>query len=154
MADIFISYKSERRKAAEHLAEILHCYGYSVWFDYSLLKGADFGFQIDAKIREAKAAVVLWCSEVGYLAVGRGGGRSCSDAWYTRAREDRGVRASGGLSPSRLSRLDRLGRRAPQTIDSTGFWMSWSRRQPARQTSISRRCEPMKKHGGVSARPR
>ena len=62
MAEIFISYKSERRKAAEHLAKILRCYGYSVWFDYSLLKGADFGFQIDAKIREAKAAVVLWCT--------------------------------------------------------------------------------------------
>ena len=63
MAEIFISYKSERRKAAEHLAEILRCYGYSVWFDYSLLKGADFGFQIDAQIREAKAAVVLWCAK-------------------------------------------------------------------------------------------
>ena len=63
MAEIFISYKSERRKAAEHLAEILRCYGYSVWFDYSLLKGRDFGFQIDAQIREAKAAVVLWCTK-------------------------------------------------------------------------------------------
>ena len=63
MAEIFISYKSERRKAAEHLAEILRCFGYSVWFDYSLIKGADFGFQIDAQIREAKAAVVLWCTK-------------------------------------------------------------------------------------------
>ncbi len=43
MVEIFISYKSERRKAAEHLAEILRCHGYDVWFDYSLLKGADFG---------------------------------------------------------------------------------------------------------------
>lgn len=62
MADIFISYKSERRKAAAHLAKILERYGYSVWFDYSLVKGRDFAAQIDAKIREAKAVVVLWCS--------------------------------------------------------------------------------------------
>jgi hypothetical protein len=62
MADIFISYKSERRKAAAHLAKILERYGYSVWYDYSLVKGRDFADQIDAKIREAKAVVVLWCS--------------------------------------------------------------------------------------------
>ncbi len=63
MAEIFISYKSERRKAAEHLATILRCHGYTVWFDYSLVKGRDFGLQIDAKVREAKALVVLWCTK-------------------------------------------------------------------------------------------
>jgi formylglycine-generating enzyme required for sulfatase activity len=63
MAEIFISYKSERRKAAEHVAQILRCYGYSVWFDYSLIKGRDFGLQIDAKVRAAKAVVVLWCAK-------------------------------------------------------------------------------------------
>jgi formylglycine-generating enzyme required for sulfatase activity len=62
MAEIFISYKSERRKAAEHLAAVLTHYGYSVWFDYQLIKGSDFGLQIDRKIHEAKALVVLWCS--------------------------------------------------------------------------------------------
>jgi TIR domain len=60
--DIFISYKSERRKAAEHLAAVLELYGYSVWFDYELVKGSDFGFQIDRRIREAKTLVALWCS--------------------------------------------------------------------------------------------
>src|SRR5215467_14125005 len=63
MAEIFISYKSERRKAAEHLAAVLSHYGYSVWFDYQLIKGSDFGLQIDRRIREAKALVVLWCSK-------------------------------------------------------------------------------------------
>ncbi len=63
MAEIFISYERKRRKAAEHLAVILRCYGYSVWFDYNLLKGVDFVFQIDAKIREAKAVIVLWCTK-------------------------------------------------------------------------------------------
>jgi formylglycine-generating enzyme required for sulfatase activity len=62
MAEIFISYKSERRKAAEHLAAVLSYYGYSVWFDYQLIKGSDFGLQIDHRVREAKALVVLWCS--------------------------------------------------------------------------------------------
>ena len=62
MAEIFISYKSERRKAAEHLAAVMAHYGYSVWFDYQLVKGRDFGLQIDRQIREAKALVVLWCS--------------------------------------------------------------------------------------------
>ena len=63
MVDVFISYKSERRKAAAHLAKILECYGYTVWYDYSLVKGRDFAAQIDAKIREAKAVIVLWCSK-------------------------------------------------------------------------------------------
>jgi formylglycine-generating enzyme required for sulfatase activity len=62
MAEVFISYKSERRKAAEHLAEVLKHYGYSVWFDYQLIKGDDFRTQIEARIREAKALVVLWCT--------------------------------------------------------------------------------------------
>src|SRR5579871_5734233 len=62
MADIFISYKTERRKAAEHLAEVLKMYGYSAWFDYHLIKGSDFGLEIARRIREAKALVALWCS--------------------------------------------------------------------------------------------
>ena len=62
MADIFISYKTERRPAAEHLAEILQYYGYSVWFDYSLLKGQDFEFQLDRELRAARAVIILWCS--------------------------------------------------------------------------------------------
>ena len=61
MAEIFISYKSERRAAAAHLAKILQRYGYTVWFDYNLVKGDDFADEIDRRIREAKAVVVLWC---------------------------------------------------------------------------------------------
>lgn len=63
MADVFISYKSERRAAAEHLAEILADYGYSVWWDYGLVSGRDFGAQIEAELRAAKAVIVLWCSQ-------------------------------------------------------------------------------------------
>jgi hypothetical protein len=62
MAEIFISYKSERRAAAEHFAEVLRRHGFTVWFDYELVKGADFAAQIERQIREAKALVALWCS--------------------------------------------------------------------------------------------
>ena len=62
MADIFISYKSERRNAAQHLSRILELNGYSVWFDYGLFSGFDFGRQIEREIRGAKVVVVLWCS--------------------------------------------------------------------------------------------
>jgi len=62
MTNIFISYKSERKIAAEHFAEVLRRYGYSVWFDYSLIKGKDFAEQIERQIRASKSVVVLWCS--------------------------------------------------------------------------------------------
>lgn len=62
MAEIFISYKSERRPAAEHLATVLRHHGHEVWFDYQLVKGRDFRSQIEQKIREAKALVALWCT--------------------------------------------------------------------------------------------
>jgi hypothetical protein len=62
MAEIFISYKSDRRNAAKHLSTILNRYGYSVWFDYALIKGDDFDFQLDQQLRAAKAVIVLWCS--------------------------------------------------------------------------------------------
>ena len=62
MAEIFISYKSDRRNAAKHLAGVLTRHGYSVWFDYALIKGDDFDLQLDSQLRAAKAVIVLWCS--------------------------------------------------------------------------------------------
>ncbi|MBO6548843.1 MAG: diguanylate cyclase [Rhizobiales bacterium] len=61
MTDVFISYKSERRRAAEHLANILEIYGYDVWYDYRLVKGNNFNKEIDQKLRAAKVVIVLWC---------------------------------------------------------------------------------------------
>jgi hypothetical protein len=58
MAEVFISYKSERRRAAEHMAVVLERYGYSVWFDYQLIKGRDFGLQIDTRCVKQKR---WWC---------------------------------------------------------------------------------------------
>jgi len=62
MAEIFISYKSERRAAARHLAKVLSAYGYDVWFDYGLLPGEDFEPRLLKELAEAKVVVVLWCS--------------------------------------------------------------------------------------------
>ncbi|MEL6258370.1 MAG: TIR domain-containing protein, partial [Pseudomonadota bacterium] len=63
MADVFISYKSERRRAAEHLCRILTAHGFTVWYDVRGLRtGADFAGQIEQELTQAKAAVVLWCS--------------------------------------------------------------------------------------------
>ncbi|MGH6949504.1 MAG: toll/interleukin-1 receptor domain-containing protein, partial [Vitreimonas sp.] len=62
MADVFISYKSERRKAARHLSKVLSCYGYDVWYDYGLIPGNDFEQHLIAELEAAKVVVVLWCS--------------------------------------------------------------------------------------------
>lgn len=60
--DVFLSYASRRRKAAEHLANTLEAYGYNVWFDYNLIEGRDFAFQLDERLRSAKLTIVMWCS--------------------------------------------------------------------------------------------
>jgi len=61
MADVFISYKRERRPAARHLEQILIRYGYTVWFDLALVRGADYEEQIQRELNAAKAVIVLWC---------------------------------------------------------------------------------------------
>ena len=62
MADIFISYKAERRGAIAHITRILENHGFTVWYDYALLSGSQFVRLIEREIRDAKAVLVLWCS--------------------------------------------------------------------------------------------
>ncbi len=62
MADVFISYKAERRRAARHLSKVLGAHGYSVWFDYGLIPGDDFEPKLMAELGAAKVVVVLWCA--------------------------------------------------------------------------------------------
>lgn len=62
MADIFISYKSERRPAARHLSKVLEAYGYDVWYDYGLVAGEAYEPHIMAELSNAKAVIVLWCT--------------------------------------------------------------------------------------------
>lgn len=62
LADVFISYKSERRPAISHLARVIENYGYTVWFDYALMPGGSFSAQIERELRAARAVIVVWCS--------------------------------------------------------------------------------------------
>ena len=61
MADVFISYKRERRSAARHFEQILIRHGYTVWFDVELVRGKDYETQIERELTAAKAVIVLWC---------------------------------------------------------------------------------------------
>jgi TIR domain len=83
--EIFISYKSERRRAAEHLAETLRRYGYTVWFDYQLVKGRNFALQIDARSR-CQGAYRLVVHAVGALGMGARGGRSRQETRHPHPR--------------------------------------------------------------------
>lgn len=62
MADIFISYKSERKPYASRLAHIFQNYGFTVWFDYGLEAGESFVDRINAEIDAAQLVIPLWCS--------------------------------------------------------------------------------------------
>ena len=57
MADIFISYKSQRRPAVEHLARVLEFHGYTVWFDEALTAGEEFSQPIERELRAARAVL-------------------------------------------------------------------------------------------------
>ena len=63
MAEIFISYKSQRRLAAQYLHRILTANGFEAWYDVAGLRGGpDFGPQIESQLRVAKVVLVLWCA--------------------------------------------------------------------------------------------
>ena len=60
MPDVFISYKREERDVAQALAQALGEQGCSVWWDIDLLPGGRFAQEIEAVIRQARVAIVLW----------------------------------------------------------------------------------------------
>lgn len=60
MADVFISYKSEDRGAAEFVASQLSKSQISAWWDASLVAGETFSDAIRTELRSARAVVVLW----------------------------------------------------------------------------------------------
>jgi hypothetical protein len=60
MTDIFISYTHEDSSAARRLRGALMHEGWSVWWDESLQAGRNFNDAIDAALRRARCAIVLW----------------------------------------------------------------------------------------------
>jgi hypothetical protein len=108
MANIFLSYKSERRKVAEHLSRVIALHGYSVWFDIALITGRDFARQIDRELRAAKCTLVLWCS------------RSVSSEWVLEEAEL--AKRLGTLIPVWIEKVDLpLGFQRTDTIDLTSW---------------------------------
>jgi hypothetical protein len=60
MSDIFLSYASEDVARANELAHALSRYGWSVWWDRSILPGKVFDTVIEAELSAAKCVIVLW----------------------------------------------------------------------------------------------
>src|SRR4030095_5166041 len=60
MADVFISYKREDRRAGERLAGALQQLGFDVWWDFELLSGENFRAAIRAVMDQCKAAEGVW----------------------------------------------------------------------------------------------
>ncbi len=60
MSDVFISYSRPDRALAQSLADELTAKNWSVWWDSELLSGEDFRAAILARLRQAKAVIVIW----------------------------------------------------------------------------------------------
>jgi hypothetical protein len=60
MADVFLSYSSKDRAAAERVQQALERAGLDVFWDQEIPAGTDWDTWIRAKLSGAKAAVVLW----------------------------------------------------------------------------------------------
>jgi len=60
VADVFISYKRDKRQAVEKIATELRKLGLTVWFDAGLSAGESFSDEIDREARAAKAVLVCW----------------------------------------------------------------------------------------------
>jgi hypothetical protein len=108
LADVFISYKSDRRATAEYFAEILRDHGYCSWWDYELLTGRDFSAQIETQLKASKAVIVLWCS------------LSRVSEWVKEEAEF--AKTSDKLIPVLLEPIELpLGFRLSQTLDLSGW---------------------------------
>jgi hypothetical protein len=60
MADVFISYCSDERPLTADLASHLLGFGYSVWWDTSLLPHHIFREEIDRQLNAASSVVIIW----------------------------------------------------------------------------------------------
>jgi hypothetical protein len=92
MRPVFLSYAREDRKAAGDLARALESLGCSVWWDLRLSAGQEFDEEIDRRLREASAVVVLWS-------------RASVDSRWVKAEADVGAER-GVLIPAALEDVE------------------------------------------------
>lgn len=112
MAEVFISYKRERRRAAAHLERIVRAHGFTVWYDHmagaELQVGSAYRKQIERELRAADAVLVLWCA------------LSRESDWVED--EARLAKQLGTYIPVRLAHVDPpLGLGADHFVDLTGW---------------------------------
>lgn len=60
MADVFISYSRTDRKRIEPIAARLQELGYNVWWDRSVVPGAEFVDDINRELDQARCVLVAW----------------------------------------------------------------------------------------------
>lgn len=63
MADIFISYASSNRAAAQGVAQALVERGHGVWWDREIVTGEAFDLVIERELMAARCVVVLWSAQ-------------------------------------------------------------------------------------------
>lgn len=63
MTDVFISYARANAKTARALADKLERNGYSVWWDEQIAAGQSFEVELERKLADARAVLVLWSQE-------------------------------------------------------------------------------------------
>ncbi|HOZ26222.1 MAG TPA: TIR domain-containing protein [Hyphomonadaceae bacterium] len=60
MADVFLSYKSDDRAAAQRVSDALAEAGYAVWWDTAVIAGEHFNSAVERELLAAKCVLVLW----------------------------------------------------------------------------------------------
>jgi TIR domain len=63
MADIFISYRRQKRDRVRLIAESLNKSGLTVFWDARLKATASYIQQLNAELRGASCVVVAWCPD-------------------------------------------------------------------------------------------
>ena len=63
MSDVFISYARSTAKQASAVAEALRSAGYTVWLDEDLPAHRPYAREIEAQLKAARAALVIWSAE-------------------------------------------------------------------------------------------
>jgi len=108
LADVFLSYVSEDRGAAEKISHGLEVAGFSVWWDRHIPGGVDFTKEIDRQLDTAKVVIVLWS-------------RTSVDSDWVRD-EAQQAREQKKLIPIRLDNVQPpLGFRQVQSLDLGGW---------------------------------